>query len=52
MGKEGRTVYLFVDLYLPGWQRLILEREDSTIQLCLTPELITAEKKNASESVL
>ena len=50
MDKEGRTVYLFVDLYLSGWKRPLLETEDSTIQLCLTPELITA--KNASESVL
>ena len=41
--------FKFVDLYLSGWQRPILEAEDSTIQLCLTPELITA---NASEGVL
>ena len=31
MGKEGRSVYLYVDLYLLGWQRSILESEDSTI---------------------
>ena len=31
MGKEGRSVYLFVDLYLLGWQQPILETEDSTI---------------------
>ena len=32
MGKEGRSVYLYVDLYLLGWQRPILETEDLTIQ--------------------
>ena len=31
MGKEGQSVYLYVDLYLLGWQRPILETEDSTI---------------------
>ena len=31
MGKEGRSVYLYVDLYLLRWQRPILEKEDSTI---------------------
>ena len=25
MGKEGQSVYLYVDLYLLGWQRPILE---------------------------
>ena len=43
MGKEGRTVYLYVDLYLSGWQRaiiLILETEDSTIQSALLALLV------------
>ena len=31
MGNEGRIVYLYVDLYLLGWQRPMLETEDSTI---------------------
>ena len=31
MGREGQSVYLYVDLYLLGWQRPILETEDSTI---------------------
>ena len=54
MDKEGRTVYLYVDLYLSGCNDLlILETEDSTIQpallgLTCTPELTA----NASKSVL
>ena len=54
MGKEGRTVYLYVDLYLSGWQRPINTRDRGFINLtclsCLscTPELTA----NASESVL
>ena len=44
MGKEGLTVYLYVDLYLSRWQRpiklLILETEDSTIQPALLALLV------------
>ena len=40
MGKEGRTVYLYVDLYLSGWQRPINTRDrgfnHSTCLTCLT----------------
>ena len=31
MGKEDRSVYLFVDLYRRGWQRPILETSSSII---------------------
>ena len=40
MGKEGRSVYLYVDLYLSGWQRPILGTEDSTIQPALLALLV------------
>ena len=36
MDKKGRTVYLYVDLYLSWWQRPIIpETQDSTIQPAL-----------------
>ena len=41
MGKEGRTVYLYVDLYLSWWQRPIIpETQDSTIQPALLALLV------------
>ena len=41
MDKEGRTVYLYVDLYLSWWQRPIIpETQDSTIQPALLASLV------------
>ena len=42
MGKEGCTVYLYVDRYLSGWQRPIntTDTEDSTIQPALLALLV------------
>ena len=52
--NKAETVFLYVDLYLSGYQRPILEAEDSTIQHCLTchtcsPELTA--NAHASEGV-